>query len=46
MLKRHVLPNVAALAGGLTIGLIVGSAVGAGLATLVFACAFTVLQGR
>lgn len=35
--RRHLLPNAVALLAGLTVGLIVGSAVAASLSTLVFA---------
>jgi hypothetical protein len=45
-MRRHVLPNVVALAAGLTVGLIVDSAIGAGLATLAFACLFTMFDDR
>jgi hypothetical protein len=41
-----VLPSVVALAAGLTFGLIIDSAVGAGLSTLVFAGLFTMLDDR
>lgn len=40
-MRRVVLPNAIALAAGVTVGMIVGSAVGAGLATLVVACLLT-----
>ena len=36
-MRRHLLPSVVALIAGLTVGLIVGSAVIASLATLFFA---------
>lgn len=36
-MKHHVLPNAVALAAGVAVGLVVDSAIVAGLATLVFA---------
>ena len=45
-MKRHVLPNAGALVAGLAVGLIVDSAVAAGLATLVFAWLLASLIGQ
>jgi hypothetical protein len=45
-MKRHVLPNAAALAAGVAVGSIVDSAVAAGLATLVFAWLLATLIGQ
>jgi hypothetical protein len=44
--RRIVLPNAVALAAGVTVGMIVDSAGGAGLAALVFACLLTLRDGR
>ena len=43
-MRRHLLPDAVALLAGLTFGLIVGSAVAAGLATLVFALLFLIID--
>jgi hypothetical protein len=43
-MRRHLLPNAVALLAGLVFGLIVDSGVAAGLATLVFAVLFMLLD--
>jgi hypothetical protein len=43
-MRRHLWADVVALVSGLTFGLIVDSAVAAGLATLVFALLFMALD--
>jgi hypothetical protein len=45
-MRRHLVHDGVALLSGLTFGLIVDSAVAAGLATLVFAVLFLVLDDR
>jgi hypothetical protein len=45
-MRRHLLSDAVALLAGLTFGLIVSSAVVAGLATLVFALLFRMIDAQ